>query len=79
VKAVTKQVVTEVVTGGYTSDFPILVTTVTDLSGRVNQERKVVVSTAVTEIGFRRLRGYNASAQNNSAAAAATTTRAGAA
>lgn len=63
-KAVTKMVVTRVVTGGYASEFPILVTTVTDLSGKVNQERKEVVSAGVTEIAFRRLRGYKP-IQNN--------------
>lgn len=73
-KAVTKAVVTEVVTGGYKSDFPIFVTTKTDQSQRINRERKEVVSAAVTEIGFRRLRGYTPSPQINSTAAHCTAT-----
>lgn len=71
---VTSEVVTEVVTGGNTM---ILLNSysVTDLSGRVNQDRKQVVSADVTEMSLRWLRGNSAHAQN-SASAICTATRA---
>jgi hypothetical protein len=68
-----------VVTRGYVSEIPILVTNVTDLSGVVigrKKQEKYRLSAGVTEMRFRRLRGYRLTPQNKSTASRDTTTRA---